>query len=133
MADISVEWVGTDKLIQLLATGGAKAVPALARALTEEAQDIFATSQMLVPVGDTGNLQSSGMVHPPSISGGQVIVEISYGGAARAYAEVQHENESYRHDPGRTAKYLQTPFEAALPGVSDNIAIRVEAILKGLI
>lgn len=132
MADIKVEWVGADRLIRLLATGGDRAVPALGRALREEADEIFRKSQAQVPFAE-GTLSSSGMVHPASISGGEVVVEITYGGNASDYAAVQHENTSFRHDPGRKARYLQDPFEEALPGLDRNIADRVEAILRGLI
>lgn len=132
MSDISVEWVGTDKLAKLLATGGAKSVPALARALSEEAQVIFAQSQEQVPF-DEGILSASGQVHPPAVSGGQVIVEITYGGNASDYAAVQHENTTYQHDPGRKSHYLQDPFESALGDIERNVSDRVEAILKGLI
>lgn len=133
MAELSIEWVGTDRLIRLLATGGTKAVPALARALHEEAQVIFAKSQEQVPF-DQGVLSASGQIHPPAMSGDQVIVEITYGGNASAYAAVQHENEAYQHDPGRKSHYLQDPFEEVTgPAMERNIADRVEAILRGLI
>lgn len=124
------ELVGSDKLIQMLVKGQGVA-SALARALYEEGQDIFAKSQQQVP-HDTGVLMASGMLHQPAIVGDDITVEITYGGAASAYAEVQHENESYRHDPGRKAKYLEDPLNDALPSFDDNLAIRVEAIMRGL-
>lgn len=132
MTTVKVEWKGADALISMLAQGGSKAVTALGRALREEADDILAKSKMQVPF-EEGTLSGSGMVHPASISGSEVVVEITYGGNASAYAAVQHENTTYSHAPGRKSHYLEDPFMDALPGVERNIADRVEAILKGLI
>jgi hypothetical protein len=44
-----------------------------------------------------------------------MIVDITYG--PLPYAWIQHENTSYRHLPGRTAKYVETPLMAAGPGL----------------
>lgn len=129
---IQIELVGMDRLIKILATAGKEAAPALARGLTEEAQIIFAKSQAQVPFNE-GILSASGQVHPPAITGDSVIVEITYGGNASAYAAAQHENESYRHDAGRKAKYLEDPFNDALSGFDNRLAKRVDAIVAGLI
>lgn len=132
MDSIRVEWTNMDRLYRLLAQGGPGAVQALGRALHEEAQGIFSKSQAQVPF-DEGILHSSGQIHPPSISGSDVVVEITYGGNASEYAAVQHENMTYRHDEGRKAKYLEDPFNESLPSIERNVTDRVEAILRGLI
>lgn len=129
---IRIELVGADRLIRMLASGSREAVPALARALYEEGQEIFRQSQLQVP-HDTGVLMASGQLHHPSIIGGDVVVEITYGGNASAYAEVQHENMDFVHDPGRKAKYLEDPVKGAQSEIENNIVDRVEAIMRGLI
>lgn len=132
MAATEIELVGMDALIRMLATGGSKAPDALARGLHEEAQIIFMNSQAQVPF-DEGVLSASGQIHPPAIAGGSIVVEITYGGNASNYAAEQHENLSYRHDPGRKAKYLEDPFNDALSGFDNRLAKRVDAIVRGLI
>lgn len=134
MSSLSVELVGQDALIRMLAKAGAAAPRTLARALHDEAQDIFARSQAIVPF-DEGVLSGSesAQLHPPSIVGGEIVVEITYGGNASGYAAVQHENRSFRHDAGRRSHYLQTPFEDAQAGMANRLATRVEAILRGLV
>lgn len=127
-----IEWMGTDRLIRLLTVGGERSVDALGRALHEEAQVIFRKSQQQVPFAE-GTLHNSGIIHDPSVSGSQVVVEITYGGNASDYAAIQHENRNFRHDPGRKSHYLQDPFEEVADDLDRNIADRVEAILKGLI
>jgi hypothetical protein len=130
---IQIELVGMDKLVRLLATAGSQASATLGRALHDEALDIFAKSQKLVP-HDTGVLMASGMVHPPSIVGGDIYVEISYGGNASSYAGYQHETDGLAHDPGRQSHYLQQPFEEAVSsGYDDRLRQRVEALLGGLV
>ena len=132
MSNIKIEWSGTDRLIRLLASGGSQSITALGRALHEEAQVIYSKSQAQVPY-DTGALHVSGQIHDPAYSGSEVVVEITYGGNAAPYAQVQHENRDYRHDPGRKSHYLQDPFEEAIPDLPPNIHDRIEAILRGLI
>lgn len=132
MDEVRIDLVGMDRLIRLLATGGERAVPALARGLHDEALEVFATSQTLVPF-DEGVLSASGQVHAPSVSGGDVVVEITYGGNASAYAAIQHERDDFAHDPGRQSHFLQDPFEAAASGLADRLSDRVDAILRGLI
>lgn len=132
MSDVSIELIGSQQLIRMLATTGGSVVPALGRALSDEAEQIFAKSQDRVPF-DRGTLSISGHVFPPSIHGNDVLVEIGYGGNASAYAEIQHERTDFRHDPGRTSHYLETPFDEAMPGFDSRIGRRIEAILRGLI
>ena len=130
--NIQIELVGFDRLVEVLALAGKDAAPALARGLHEEALQIFAKSQAQVPF-DEGVLSASGQVHPPSIAGNAIMVEITYGGNASQYAAEQHENLKFKHDPGRKAKYLEDPFKDALSGFDDRLGKRVEAIVKGLI
>lgn len=132
MADVVVEMKGMDRLVRLLATGGDKSVDALARALYEEAQVIFEKSQQIVP-HEEGVLAASGQLHPPSVYGSDIIVEITYGGNASAYAAIQHEVDTFRHAPGRQSHYLEQPFMESLDNIEGNVYDRVDAILRGLI
>lgn len=130
--NVNIEFVNKATLVRLLAQAGPRAADAIGRGLYEEAAVIFAKSQAEVP-HDTGVLMSSGQVHPPSIAGEDIVVEITYGGAASAYAKYQHETENLRHDPGRKDHYLEDPFDKAVSGFGDRLGDRVEAILRGLI
>lgn len=123
---------GIGKLISVLEKAGDKAPLTLARALVDEANEIFDISQQQVPV-DTNVLRSSGMVHNPVISQNEIMVEISYGGGAKAYAMRQHENESYNHAPGKKAKYLYDPVKDRIPKLADHLADRIMAMIRGLI
>lgn len=89
------------------AAGVHKAVSA---GLYEMATDIADDSEQLVPFKE-GILQSSRVV-VDNISGDRYSVEVSYGGNASDYALVQHENLSFKHTNGRSAKYLEKPFRA---------------------
>lgn len=114
---------------------------ALAAAMFEEAVEIFGESQEEVPV-DTGALRRSGLVFSRRM-GDSIIVVISYG---TAYAVRIHENtsldEKRRHraemalsNPGYVprgattgkSKYLQDPFERAVPGMTSRLAARTRA------
>lgn len=90
-----------------------------------------------VPV-DLGTLRASKYIEGPTIEGDRIEVKIGYGGAASAYAAAVHENPS-QHDPpswegvavefhprGRGRKYLETPLNEAMPGMSDRIAERIK-------
>lgn len=104
----------------------AAAKRAILKAFEEEARKILRTSQdQYVPVL-TRKLQRSAMVlvHP----GRYPTVEFGYGGEAKAYAVVQHENEEFRHPRGGQAKYLSVPAEAAMPRVARKVGeqIRIE-------
>jgi hypothetical protein len=117
---------GLDNLVRVMIQGGKKAPMMLGRALYEEASEIFHKSQNIVPI-DTGVLRSSGQVHPPHYSSQEIVVEITYGGAAKDYALIQHENESYKHASGKQARYLSDPVEDAIPSLDRNLADRIEA------
>jgi hypothetical protein len=79
-------------------------------------------SKEQVPLRD-GQLRGSGMVQEPQISGTNWSITMGYGGAASAYALIQHENLSFHHpQEGRKAKYLSDPFRDALPGIEDRMS-----------
>ena len=127
-----VQWDGIDTLTNMLSTLGQDSIKVFGMALTDEANAAFYQSQKEVPV-KTGVLRSSGNVVPPSIVGNDVIVEVVYGGNAKDYAYIQHENESFNHPRGGKAKYLYDPAKEREQGFERRMTIKVEAIVRGLI
>ncbi len=112
------------KLTQLLIQGGPRAAKALEQSLYKEAAAVFAQSQMEVPV-DTGNLRNSGQLGLPFTENGQVVVEISYGGAAADYGIYVHEDLEARHNPGTNAKFLEGPLKRQIKGMATRLSASV--------
>jgi hypothetical protein len=102
---------------------------AVAQAIWEEANLIFARSQTLVPV-DTGVLRGSGGVSAPQRGIDGYFVDIYYGGPAAPYALYVHEIIGNYHNPPTQAKYLEEPLVQAIPEIQKNIAGRIIHILK---
>lgn len=115
-------------LRRALAAAGERANEALAAAVADEADAVMAESKRRAPV-DTGTLRSSGTVAPVERRRGKVRVEMGYGGAASAYALVQHEEMGYNHTVGE-AKFLERPLRERAPKVAGNLATRVR---RGLV
>lgn len=128
---VSIDLLGEEKLLNLLAKGGPAAAQATARAIYEEAQIIFAESQRLVPVR-TGALRASGQVLPPKVSGSDIEVEMGYGGAAAPYATYVHERLDTSHDSPTQAKFLEQPVVEGARDIASRIADRVDAAMRGL-
>lgn len=127
---MSVELSGTDTLLRKLAIGGPPVARALARAIYEEANEVFRESQMQVPYR-TGALAGSGMVNLPAIdASGNILVEIFYGGAAAPYALWVHEDRDRNYRNGRKAKYLYDPMMRRVGIMGKNVMSRVEDMLK---
>lgn len=116
------------ELLQLLAVGGPQAAKAVGQALYKEAAQAFEASQREVPV-DTGNLRNSGQLGLPFTENGQLVVEISYGGAAADYAIYVHENLENWHASGTKAKFLEDPVRRQTKGMSGRLS---RAVKKGL-
>ena len=81
------------------------------------------SKQNYVPV-DLGVLRASGFVKGPTIMGDNVEVKLGYGGAASAYALIQHEAMDFRHTVGGP-KYLERPVKRAAAGLGQKIARRL--------
>jgi hypothetical protein len=92
----------------------------LDRALYLEALDIFEASQVLVPVRD-GILKGSGVVEPPK----DHTVLIGYGGAAKKYAVIVHEDMKAQHANPTVAKYLEIPFVEAQKGLQRRLSQQI--------
>lgn len=123
---MSVQWIGMEKAVRELRK--LKATPnKLGGALYREAEHIMTRSKAeFVPV-DTGVLRASGHVEQPQQTPGGVSVTLGYGGAASAYALVQHERMDYQHTVGQ-AKYLSTPVLQAAAGLGQRIAARLRGL-----
>lgn len=127
------------------------------QALRIEAEVIMTKSkQGYVPV-DLGPLRASGHVSDPERRGKDVEVTLSFGGAAAPYALAVHEHpgdydppswegkgtsfvkgdgnsEVVHFGPGeRGPKYLERPLRAAVAGMAERIASKIEAGLAGLL
>jgi hypothetical protein len=113
-----------------------QAPTALDRALYAEGLGIFRQSQKIVPVGPIGDptykgapgtLRASGVVEGPT--NGEVL--IGYGGPAAPYAIYVHEDPKARHKPGKSYKFLEIPFNEAVPKMEQNLARAIETELEG--
>jgi len=109
---IGVNFDGADRLAQTLGKlQNAAQGAALDQAMTSTATTILNESKKIVPV-DKGTLKNSGRVEPVKRTQNSIEVEITYGGAAAAYAVYVHEDPSARHAEGKTYKFLEIPVMA---------------------
>lgn len=67
----------------------------------------------------------------PSVDAGSLRGAVSAGGAASAYAVIQHEALDYHHDPGKTAKYIENPANESKATGLALVAAAVKAALGG--
>lgn len=122
---MSIRWEGLDELRDKLTKARKDAVKDLGRALFVEGNRIMTVSKRdFVPV-DQGTLRGSGHVRQPHIRGTRAEVTLGYGGAASAYALVQHERLDYAHDVGQ-AKYLERPVNDAARGFGERLGRHLE-------
>ena len=118
---MSIEIDGLEELRKKMAASAPRAAKDLGRGLFTEGNKIMTTSkQSFVPV-DQGVLRASGHVKPPVVSRTGASVNLGYGGAASAYALVQHERTDYAHTVGQ-AKYLEIPVRQAAAGFGERVA-----------
>ncbi len=76
-----------------------------------------------VPV-DVGTLKDSGRVLQPEITADLASVTLGFGGAASAYALIQH--EGFFNHPGQgRRKYLEEPLRIAAPRLGAKLAIKI--------
>jgi hypothetical protein len=131
--DAGVEIEGMDKLVRLLALGGAGARQALRQALYYEATIAFNESQMQVPV-DQGMLRDSGQAYGIQVNqiGDALVVTLGYGGVAAPYALRVHEDLGARHNSPTKAKYLEDPVKMRLAGMGTRLTTAVDNALGRL-
>ncbi|ELP64163.1 hypothetical protein STRTUCAR8_05592 [Streptomyces turgidiscabies Car8] len=94
-----------------------------ARGLLLAAEHVLGESNNVVPL-DESALQRSGTA---SVDPGSLTATVSYD---TPYAVRQHEEMDYQHAPGRTAKYLETPFNAERNTSQALIAAQVRRALR---
>ena len=125
---IKITWDGLDALKKAMSKQGVDETKVVLKmALYQEAQLIMSKSLRLVPV-DTTALKQSGGIEPPRTRGDHIEVVMGYGGAASAYALRQHEDLSYKHEAGKTAKYLENPARERTNDLPDRLAFRMGKI-----
>lgn len=96
--------------------------PAAVRGLQLAAEHVLTESQAVVPL-DEGPLQNSGTA---TVDESSLTAAIAYD---TPYAVRQHEELDYRHAPGRTAKYLETPLNAERDQVRALLAAELRRAL----
>jgi hypothetical protein len=126
---IKMELFGDEELIKALKEGKEQSPRAIAQAIWEEANLIFAKSQVLVPV-DTGVLRGSGGVSAPQQGPQGFYVDIFYGGPAAPYALYVHEIIENYHKPPTQAKYLEQPLMEAQAELQNRIKDRIIDIIE---
>ena len=100
-----------EMLVWLESVGPKQLEVAVGRSLFRQAHTIMTESKRgFVPVAPIlgGTLRASGAVEKPRLEEGVLTVRFGYGGAASAYAAVQHNTKEYRHTVG-TWQYLARP------------------------
>jgi hypothetical protein len=110
MAGSRMEWYGDEV--------EARTYEAAADGLGEAMEHLLGVSQQLVPL-EEGTLLRTGKADADR---GDLVGAVSFDGP---YAVVQHEALDYRHDPGRQAKYLESPAHAEAPTMAALIAARI--------
>lgn len=129
MATYSFVIEGADELKRALSVSGPDVGKIVSQVIWEEANTIFAKSQVLTPI-DTGALRASGGVSAPQQFPNGIGVDIFYGGPAAPYAVYVHEIRGNFHNPPTQAKYLEDPFMQALPQIQSNLARRIMNLIQ---
>ncbi|GLW53970.1 minor capsid protein [Kitasatospora phosalacinea] len=94
-----------------------------ARGLLAAAEHVLQRSRQLVPI-EEGTLERSGVA---SVDEQQLTAAVSYD---TPYAVRVHEDMTARHDPGRSAKYLERPLSEESGTVEQIIAAAVRRVLR---
>lgn len=102
-----------------------KILAAAEEAVALGGEHVLGESTKIVPL-EEGTLSRSGKVTTET-QGDAAVAAVSYD---TPYAARQHEDMSYRHDPGRRAKYLEDPLHAEAPTVAQIMAETVRESLQ---
>ncbi len=94
------------------------------RGLRLAAEHILERARARVPI-EEGTLERSGVA---SVDEASLTAGVSFD---QPYAVRQHEELSYRHDNGRSAKYLERPMTEEAAAVAEIIAAQVRRSLRG--
>ncbi|WDZ91145.1 hypothetical protein [Nocardiopsis sp. HUAS JQ3] len=109
-----------------LSTGkvGGRTHAAEARGLGKAAEHLLGASRQRVPI-EEGTLERSGVA---SVDESTLEAAVSYD---TEYAARQHEETTWQHDAGRSAKYLEAPFEEEHDTMLALVAAEVRRELGG--
>lgn len=121
---------GLPQLQAALVAAGALAPEALAAGALIEMELMMAEAKGQTPVRD-GILRDSGHVLPPEVDATSMEISAGFGGAASAYALVQHERLDFNHTTGN-AKFLERPFLAKVPAIVGGMAASLRTALGRL-
>jgi len=125
MKTIEVSVTGAHNVLAAILKDTKTAIPVIARAMNEFSEETMVECKKIVP-HDDGVLENSGFVKPVVIDGNDIHQTIGFGGQAKAYAEEQHENLTYKHPNGRSAKYLERPVARSRKGYAKRLALRAK-------
>ncbi|MEU8989970.1 hypothetical protein AB0C98_26665 [Streptomyces sp. NPDC048558] len=93
------------------------------RGLRIAGEHVLAESRKVVPI-EEATLERSGVA---TVDESQLTAAVSYD---TPYAIRQHEELGYRHDAGRTAKYLERPLTQEAGTVAEIIAAQLRRSLR---
>ncbi|MBA9003734.1 minor capsid protein [Thermomonospora cellulosilytica] len=91
------------------------------RGVALAAEHLLGASRQRVPL-EEGTLERSGVASTDGLEGA-----VSYD---TVYAVRQHEELTWRHDPGRTAKYLEGPLEEESAVMLEIVAAQIRRALR---
>lgn len=94
------------------------------RGLRLAAEHVLAESRKVVPI-EEATLERSGVA---TVDESSLTAAVSYD---TPYAIRQHEELNYRHDAGRSAKYLERPLTEQADTVAEIIAAQLRRSLRG--
>ncbi|MGH3323260.1 MAG: hypothetical protein ACRDOV_02375 [Streptomyces sp.] len=94
---------------------------AAGRGVGKAAEHLLGVSRQLVPL-EEGTLERSGAASADGLA-----AAVSYD---TVYAVRQHEELTWRHDPGRQAKYLESPADTERPVMLALIAAELRRALR---
>lgn len=106
--------------VQRLRTGRGRRLAS--EGLRRGLEHVLAESRKIVPL-DEGTLERSGRVDVDGLEGA-----VSYD---TVYARRQHEELTWQHAPGRSAKYLEIPMERERDTVLRLMAVSLRRWLRG--
>ncbi|MEE2041280.1 hypothetical protein Q8791_29050 [Nocardiopsis sp. CT-R113] len=95
-----------------------------ARGLGVAGEHLLGASRQRVPI-EEGTLERSGVA---SVDESSLEAAVSYD---TEYAARQHQEDTWQHDPGRTSRYLENPFEEEAETMLALYAAEVRRSLGG--
>ena len=144
--NFSMEWEGIEELHERLDKMDEVTAEKIVFAMVENTEDLLSKSMRIAPI-DEGTMIGSASARvnrvevargsksgtptttggKPDVKPGQVVVgEVSYN---TPYALRQHEELTWRHLPGKQAKYLEQPLKENVTKYMENLR---DAMAKGM-